>query len=95
MGTIRQQMGALLADKEMTARELSQAMGIPEKEVYQHLPHVARSAAAQNMRLMVQPVRCLACGYVFRKRQRYNRPGRCPRCRKTHLEEPRYRLCSL
>lgn len=48
MQTIRQQMMALLSNKEMGARELYQAMGIREKEVYKHLSHIARSAAAQR-----------------------------------------------
>jgi len=92
METIRQQMIALLSDKEMDARELSQTMGIREKEVYEHLPHIARSVAAQNKRLTIQPVRCLACGYVFRDRRRFTRPGRCPRCKMSHLDQPKYRI---
>jgi hypothetical protein len=92
METIRQQMISLLVDKEMDARELSQAMGIREKEVYEHLPHIARSVAAQKKQLVIQPVRCLACGYVFKDRKRFTRPGRCPRCKKSHLDEPKYRI---
>ena len=92
METIRQQMIAILIDKEMDARQLSQAMGIREKEVYEHLPHIARSVAAQNKKLVIQPVQCLDCGYVFKDRKRFTRPGRCPRCKKTHLDEPKYRI---
>ena len=92
METIRQQMISLLVDKEMDARELSQAMGIREKEVYEHLPHIARSVAAQKKQLVIQPVRCLACGYVFKDRKRFTRPGRCPSCKKSHLDEPKYRI---
>ena len=92
METIRQQMIVLLTEREMSARELSQAMGILEKEVYEHLPHIARSVAVQNQKLIIRPVRCLACGYVFRDRKRFTRPGRCPRCKKSHLSEPRYQI---
>jgi len=92
METIRQQIIALLIDKEMNARELSQTMGIREKEVYEHLPHIARSVAAQKKKLIIKPVQCLVCGYVFKDRKRFTRPGRCPRCKKSHLEEPKYRI---
>ena len=92
METIRQQMIALLSDKEMDARELSQTMGIREKEVHDHLPHIARSVAAQKKKLTIQPVTCLACGYVFKERKRFTRPGRCPRCKKSHLDQPKYRI---
>jgi predicted Zn-ribbon and HTH transcriptional regulator len=90
--TIRQRIIALLSQDELTAREISQAIGIREREVYSHLPHVARSTAAQNKRLVVRPARCLACGYVFEDRRRLTRPSRCPRCKRSHLQEPTYRV---
>lgn len=92
METIRQQMIVLLTKNEMNARELSQAIGIREKEVYEHLPHIARSVAVQKKKLIIHPVRCLTCGYVFKDRKRFTRPGRCPSCRKSHLDEPKYRI---
>ncbi len=92
--TIRQQIVDLLSEDEMSARELSQAIGIREKEVYDHLSHIARSTAAQSKRLTVQPSRCLICGYVFEDRKRLTRPGRCPRCKRSHLQEPTYRVSS-
>jgi predicted Zn-ribbon and HTH transcriptional regulator len=76
----------------MTARELSQTLRIREKTVYEHLSHVARSAEARKQKLTVLPFQCLACGYVFKERRRFTRPGRCPRCKKSHLETPTYRL---
>jgi predicted Zn-ribbon and HTH transcriptional regulator len=90
METIRQQMIVLLTEKEMSARELSQAIGIREKEVYEHLPHIARSVAVQKQKLIIQPAQCLGCGYVFKDRKRFTRPGRCPQCKQSHLDEPRY-----
>jgi len=90
--TIRQKMFLLLNEKEMTAREISQVIGIREKEVYEHLPHIALSAIAQKRKLVVLPFGCMSCGYVFEQRKRFTRPSRCPRCKKTHLETPVYRL---
>jgi predicted Zn-ribbon and HTH transcriptional regulator len=90
--TVRQEIFLLLKEKEMTAREISQAIGIREREVYEHLPHVALSATAHKRRLVVLPFECLSCGYVFEERKRFTRPSRCPRCKKTHLETPVYRL---
>jgi len=46
--TIRKQMIELLDNKEMSARDLSQALSIREKEVYTHLSHIARSVTAQK-----------------------------------------------
>ncbi|TET11182.1 transcriptional regulator [Candidatus Aerophobetes bacterium] len=90
MQTVRQRMIDLLSKREMSARELSQEIGIREKEVYDHLSHITRSAAAQRKKLIIQPCRCLVCGYVFENRKRFTPPGRCPRCKKSHLQRPMY-----
>jgi predicted Zn-ribbon and HTH transcriptional regulator len=80
----------LLKGGEMTDRDLSQALGIPEKDVYGHLDHIARSLGRRGLKLQIIPVRCLSCGYVFKERKRWSRPGRCPRCRESHIERPAY-----
>lgn len=90
--TIRQQMIELLSEREMSARELSQSIRIREKEVYEHLPHVARSLSAQKKKLVILPFRCMACGYVFEERRRFTRPSRCPHCKQARLEWPMYRI---
>jgi len=92
MQTIRQQIILLLQEQELGARELSQALGISEKEVYGHLSHIARSVNAHGHKLKVQPSRCRSCGFVFEDRHRLTRPGRCPRCKQGHLEAPRFQV---
>jgi predicted Zn-ribbon and HTH transcriptional regulator len=92
MHTIRQQIIALLIEEDMSAIELSQELRIPEKEVYTHLPHIARSLAIQGKKLLIQPSRCLNCGYIFRERKRFTRPGHCPRCKATYIQRPAYRI---
>jgi transcriptional regulator len=92
MKTIRQQLIEALMETEMTAIDLSQEVGIREKEVYEHLPHIARSVASQGKKLLITPPRCLKCGFVFEERRRFTRPGRCPKCRETHIESPTYTI---
>jgi predicted Zn-ribbon and HTH transcriptional regulator len=90
MQTVRQQIIELLTNGEMDARELSREVGIKEKEVIEHLAHIARSLAVTGKKLAIRPAECLLCGYVFEKRQRFTRPGRCPRCKKSHLQSPAF-----
>jgi predicted Zn-ribbon and HTH transcriptional regulator len=92
MRTIRQELMDTLMEREMTAIDLSQEVGIREKEVYEHLPHIARSVASQGNRLVVEQPRCLKCGFVFEGRKRFTRPGRCPKCRETHIQNPSYTI---
>jgi transcriptional regulator len=91
MSTLRQAIIALLKDQELTAREISQVIGIREKEVYEHLAHITRSAAVKG-KFKVQPARCRACGFEFRKRDRLSPPGRCFHCRSESIIPPRFRI---
>jgi predicted Zn-ribbon and HTH transcriptional regulator len=51
MPTIRQKIISLLSKEEMSAREISGEVGISEKEVSDHLSHIARSVASQDCKL--------------------------------------------
>jgi predicted Zn-ribbon and HTH transcriptional regulator len=92
MKTIRQQLIDLLGEFDLDALAISQELGIPERDVYAHLPHVARSVRGKGLRLAITPAKCLSCGYVFAGRTRFTKPGRCPRCRETHIQSPTYRI---
>lgn len=92
MPTIRQKIISLLIEEEMSAREISGQVGISEKEVNEHLFHIARSVASQNQRVVITPADCQSCGYVFENRKRFSRPGRCPRCKKSHVRSPRFHI---
>ena len=87
--TLRQQIVTLLGEADLTAREMSERLGIQEREVLEHLEHVR---LAQHGALLVEPASCLACGFVFRKRERLKGPGRCPVCKSEHIAEPRFSL---
>ena len=78
----------------LTARDISRAVGIREKEVLDHLPHVARtvnsSKEASTVRFVVQPSECVSCGFVFKKRDRLKTPSKCPVCRSEEITEMRF-----
>jgi hypothetical protein len=85
-------MVILLSREQHSARDLSVALKIREKEVYDHLSHIKRSLSSQKMALRVQPAQCLECQYVFADRARLTKPGRCPRCKGSHIEDPTYSI---
>ena len=90
MGTVRQEMMLRLEQGPLNVRELSQALGIREKEVVPHLPHIAKSVVAKGMRFEVLPAYCENCDFTFSNRKRLTRPGKCPRCRQARIQGPWY-----
>ena len=85
----------LLDTGTFSALELSGRIGMPVKEVCHHLEHIARPLRRGPGRLVTTPAICRLCGYTFRKRERYTRPGRCPVCRKGSLEPPLFAVEGL
>ncbi len=92
MSTLRKRMIELLREEELDAMELSQILSIREKEVYEHLPHIARTLEASGEQLVITPYLCLHCGYSFSGRVRFDRPSRCPSCRQTHIRMATYTI---
>ncbi len=90
--TVRETLRRALREGPATARELSAIVGIREREVADHLEHLARSLPHDGERLVVEPASCIACGCAFRDRSRLGRPGACPRCRSTRIDPPAVRI---
>ncbi len=93
--TVRGALEAALASAPeggLTAKDLSGLVGISEKDVAGHLEHLERSLKAQGARLEVLPATCLACGFTFKERRRFTRPGACPECRATRIDPPAFRV---
>ncbi len=90
MSTTRQEIMALLSEGEYGAKDISKIIRISEKEVYTHLEHINRSLKSQKMRLKITPAVCLACGFKFEARNRFSSPGRCPKCKGEHIQDPKY-----
>ena len=92
--TLRQSLREVLLAGGATARDLSRSVGIPERDVAEHMGHLERSLRRSGERLVVEPSACLSCGFTFTKRERhrYTRPGRCPACHGGRISLPVFRI---
>ncbi len=90
--TIRHEIIAALEGKTLSAKEISASVRIPEKEVYTHLDHIHKTMSKRTRHLVVTPAECLKCGFVFKKRERLTKPGRCPVCHGELIEEPLFSI---
>jgi predicted Zn-ribbon and HTH transcriptional regulator len=90
--TVRHEIVSVLRGRNLSARDISVEVHIPEKEVYEHLEHVRKSANKKDLTLLIEPAECLKCGFVFRKREKLRKPGRCPVCRGEQIQDPLFSI---
>jgi transcriptional regulator len=94
--TLRQRLIELLTDTRMATDQLARMLGIPERQVEEHLAHVVKTVSRdRSRRFILEPSSCLECGFMFRDRTRLTRPSRCPQCRSEGISAPRYGIDSL
>ena len=91
MLTHRQNIIELLSRGTYTLQELSTEAHLSMKELLTHLEHV-RKSVRPPLRFVIEPAQCLACGFVFKDRKKFHSPGKCPKCRDSHISEPAYSI---
>lgn len=89
---MRESIRRELLQAPATARDLSQRIGIPERDVATHLEHLDRSLKHKEERLIIDPPKCLECGFAFTERHRFTRPSGCPQCRGRRISQPEFRI---
>ncbi|MBU6433163.1 MAG: transcriptional regulator [Nitrospirae bacterium] len=93
--TPRQRIIDLITDTRLSSHQLAQMLGIPERQVEEHLVHVVKTIAHdKTRRFILDPARCQDCDFVFRGRSRLTSPSRCPHCRSEAIAAPRFGIDS-
>ncbi|MET1102117.1 MAG: transcriptional regulator [Pyrodictiaceae archaeon] len=99
MKTIREKILELLlrSKRPLTAREIAIELGVDpnlyEREVYEHLRHIAKTVrrvtGGRKQLYMIPPV-CRDCNYVFKDLKEPRKPSRCPRCKSYRIQPPKF-----
>jgi len=87
--TIRQTIMALLEQEALSTTDLAEMLGIKEKEIIDHMEHVARSVSGER-KLETTPAQCKTCGFRFTKKKQFKTPSRCPKCKSELVEQARF-----
>jgi len=90
--TIRQQVISILEGNTLSAKDISAVARVSEKEIYEHLEHIQRTFNKGHHTFIVTPAECKKCGFVFRKRDKLKKPGKCPVCRSESIQEPLFSI---
>lgn len=93
--TARQRIIDLLTGTRLSSNQLAQMLGLPERQVEEHLTHVVKSVSRDRSRhFILEPSTCPECGFIFRDRTKLTRPSRCPVCHSEGISPPRYGIDS-
>lgn len=90
--TVRKTIISTLRGEVMSAREISGEVHISEKEVINNLQYIQKTLSKEKSHLRIIPAECRKCGFVFKKRERFKKPGKCPVCRGELIKEPLFSI---
>lgn len=90
--TIRQAIMHALEEGPLSSLDLSGMVGIPEKDIAGHLEHIRISLHRAGNEFVVTPAECVKCGFVFEKRGRLTKPGKCPVCKSESIHAPLFAI---
>jgi predicted Zn-ribbon and HTH transcriptional regulator len=89
--TLRNRLRELLSEQPRSVSSLARELGMRRQDVEDELRHAIRSAAAAGARIVIDPARCKACGFMFAG-DKLAKPGRCPACKGSRLFEAQVRF---
>ena len=90
--TVRREIVSAIEGRALSAREISGMVSIPEKAVCDHISHIQKTVHKTGRMLVVTPAECKQCGFVFKKREKLKKPGKCPICRAETIKEPLFSI---
>ncbi len=90
--TIRKEIINVLREGTWSALDISGEVSISEKTVYEHLQHIQKSINKKEGTFVVVPSECRKCGFIFKKREKLKKPGKCPICRGESLTRPLFSI---
>jgi predicted Zn-ribbon and HTH transcriptional regulator len=75
-------------------RNLIKEFEYPNKKcLIRDITSISKTLKNDNLRLIVSPPSCNACGYVFRlKKDVLKIPSKCPKCKEQRIEWPSIKL---
>lgn len=90
--TIRHKIISIISGQPLSAKEISADVRISEKEVSGHLGHIKKTLSKSGHNLVVTPSECNKCGFVFKKKDRLKKPGKCPVCSGESISAPLFSI---
>jgi len=83
----RKDLNHILLDNPMSLAEIAHLLDMWPKDLEDDLHHLQKSLKHSEYRLVIHPACCRKCDFKFKK-EKLHKPGKCPRCHETWIQEP-------
>lgn len=84
----------LLLNNPTSLAEIARQLDMLPRDTEDDLRHLRKSLRhSSEYRLVVHPAHCRKCGFRFNP-DKLHKPGKCPQCHQTWIEEPRLEIVS-
>jgi predicted Zn-ribbon and HTH transcriptional regulator len=93
--TIRQKIISVIEGKTLSVRDISADVRVSEKEIYEHLEHIQKTINKSEQNFIIIPAECKQCGFIFRKRDKLKKPGKCPVCKSESIKNPLFSVKNI
>ena len=84
---IRRMLVDILLENSQSVTELAKRLKKSPKDIQDDLVHLQRSLKHLAFRMIIDPAKCRKCGFKFKK-DKLNKPSKCPKCYSTWIDEP-------
>ena len=81
----------VLKIKSYTIRELARMYGVEMGEIVGDLKHIKKSVLPRN-KLVIDYSCCNDCGFLFKDREKFKTPTKCPCCKHESITEMRFKV---
>ncbi len=86
--TRRKEMIEMLEEGARSLKELADHFGVDVRDITKDLYHISQTVKSQHKKFKRKWAECNSCGFVFKDRQKFTRPTKCPRCKSEDITEP-------
>ena len=83
----RKELITLLEDNPMSLADIAHGLDMTVHDLEDDVHHLQKSLRHSEYRLVIHPAVCRKCGFHF-KQEKLHKPGKCPRCHETWIQEP-------
>lgn len=87
----RKELIEYLQHHKSSISELARQFEAKPADIIEEMEHIRKTLRHEGLRMRITPASCRKCHFVF-NRDKLDKPGKCPKCKSTWIQEPEFLL---